>query len=155
MKLLEQTTLCSNVLWRNYAFGKWPIVVFGKKSNKVTTTIMIVWGLSTRPKTLPERTTKTTHYVSLGSTHSSGTKNHPFFHCLIITTLYNIIGTLQYFTIAIGANISFDGTTRNVTPQIFETCLTLGQHRTHIKKTFHSKLFIKRLPKSCRIQNSN
>jgi len=37
------------------------IVVFGKKSNKVTTTIMIVWGLSIRPKTLLERTTKTTH----------------------------------------------------------------------------------------------
>jgi hypothetical protein len=32
---------------------------------------------------------------------------------------------------------------------------TLGQHRTLIKKAFHSKLFIKRLPRSCKIQNFN
>jgi hypothetical protein len=54
------------------------IVVFGKKSNKVTTTIMIVWGLSTRLKTLPKRRKRTTHYMSLGNTHLNGTKNHPF-----------------------------------------------------------------------------
>ncbi len=44
------------------------------------------------------------------------------------------------------------GTTRNVTPQIFETHPTLRQHRIHIKKVFHSKLLIKRLPKV--IENS-
>jgi hypothetical protein len=53
------------------------------------------------------------------------------------------------------ANLSLGGTTKNVTPQISKNYLISGQHRTHIKKTFHSKLFIKRLPKSCRIQNSN
>ncbi len=55
------------------------IVIFGKKSNKVMTRIMIVWGLSTRPTTLLERRTTTMHYnLSLGSTHSSGINNHPF-----------------------------------------------------------------------------
>ncbi len=53
------------------------------------------------------------------------------------------------------ANLSLGGTTKNVTPQIFETHPTSKQHRIHIKKTFHSKLFIKRLPKLCRTQNSN
>ncbi len=53
------------------------------------------------------------------------------------------------------ANLSLGGTTRSVTPQISKNHPTLRQHRTHIKKVFHSKLLIKRLPKSCRIQNSN
>jgi hypothetical protein len=53
------------------------------------------------------------------------------------------------------ANFSLGGTIKNITPQIFVTHPTSRQHRTHIKKKFHSKLFIKRLPKSCRIQNSN
>jgi hypothetical protein len=52
-------------------------------------------------------------------------------------------------------NLSLGGTTRNVTPQIFKTHPTLEQHRTHVKKAFHSKLFIKKLPKPCKIQNSN
>jgi hypothetical protein len=51
--------------------------------------------------------------------------------------------------------LSLGGTTGNVTPQSFVTHPTSKQHRIHIKKTFLSKLFIKRLPKSCRIQNSN
>jgi hypothetical protein len=127
------------------------IVVFGKKSNKVTTTIMNVWGLFTRPKTLPERTT-TTHYMSLSSTHSSGTNNHPLFnHNHIVQHYWNT--TIVYY--CHWANLSFNCTTRNVTSQIFETRLILGQHKTHIKKALHSKLFIKRLPKSCRTQNSN
>jgi hypothetical protein len=53
------------------------------------------------------------------------------------------------------ANLSLSGTTKNVAPQHFETHPTSKQHRTHIKKAFHSKLFIKKLPKSCKIQNSN
>jgi hypothetical protein len=52
-------------------------------------------------------------------------------------------------------NLSLGGTTRNVTPQIFVTHPTLRQHMIHIEETFQSKLFIKRLPKSCKIQNSN
>jgi hypothetical protein len=52
-------------------------------------------------------------------------------------------------------NLFLGGTTRNVTPQISMIHPTLGQHRSHIKKAFHSKLFIKRLPKSCRIQKFN
>jgi len=40
-------------------------------------------------------------------------------------------------------------------PKFSLTHPTLGQHRIHIKKAFHSKLFIKRLPKSCITQNSN
>ncbi len=52
-------------------------------------------------------------------------------------------------------NLSLGGTTRDVTTQIFVTHQTLGQHRTHMKKTFHSKLFMKRLPMSCKIQNFN
>jgi len=50
------------------------------------------------------------------------------------------------------ANLSLGGTIRIVTPQIFETHPTSEQHRTHIR---NFKLFIKRLHKSCRIQNSN
>jgi hypothetical protein len=50
------------------------------------------------------------------------------------------------------ANLSLGGTIRNVTPQIFETHPTSEQHRTHVR---NFKLFIKRLHKSCRIQNSN
>jgi hypothetical protein len=57
--------------------------------------------------------------------------------------------------IRLKANLSLGGTTRNVAPQIFVTHPTSGQHRIHIKKKFHSKLFIKRLPKSCKIQKSN
>ncbi len=53
------------------------------------------------------------------------------------------------------ANLSLGGTTRNVTPQISMTHPTSRQHRTHIKKKIHSKLCIKRLPKSRKIQNSN
>jgi hypothetical protein len=53
------------------------------------------------------------------------------------------------------ALLSLGGTIRNVTPQIFETYPISKQHKIHIKKTFHSKLFIKRLHISCRIQNSN
>jgi hypothetical protein len=53
------------------------------------------------------------------------------------------------------ANLSLGGTIKNVTPQIFVTHPTSKQHRTHIKKNIHSKLFIKRLPKSCKIQNFN
>jgi hypothetical protein len=53
------------------------------------------------------------------------------------------------------ANLSLGGTTKNVTPQISKTRPTLGQHKTHIKKAFYSKLIIKRLPKSCKIQNFN
>jgi hypothetical protein len=47
------------------------------------------------------------------------------------------------------------GTIKNITPQISMTHPTSIQHRTYINKTFHCKLFIKRLAKSCRIQNSN
>jgi hypothetical protein len=53
------------------------------------------------------------------------------------------------------SNLSLGGTTKNITLQIFETHPTLGQNRTHIKKDFHSNLFIKMLLKSCKIQNSN
>jgi hypothetical protein len=52
------------------------------------------------------------------------------------------------------ANLSLVGTTRNITPQIFVTHPTSRQHKTHIKKNIHSKLFMKRFPKSCRIQKS-
>jgi len=52
-------------------------------------------------------------------------------------------------------NLSLGGIIMNVTPQISETHLVLEQHRTHIKKTFHSKLLIKRLAKPCIIPNSN
>ncbi len=52
------------------------------------------------------------------------------------------------------ANLSLGGTNKNVASQIYETHLALEQHRIHIKKN-HFKLSIKRLPKSCRIQNSN
>jgi hypothetical protein len=45
------------------------------------------------------------------------------------------------------SNLSFSGTNRNVTSQIYETHPTLEQHRTHIKKKYF-KLFIKRSPKS-------
>jgi len=33
-------------------------------------------------------------------------------------------------------NLSLGGTTKNVTPQIFEAHPTLEQHRIHINKTF-------------------
>jgi hypothetical protein len=52
-------------------------------------------------------------------------------------------------------NLSLGGTTKNITPEIFETHPTSRQDRTHIKKAFHSKLFVKRLFKSCKIQKSN
>jgi hypothetical protein len=52
------------------------------------------------------------------------------------------------------SNLSFSGTNRNVTSQIYETHPTLEQHRTHIKKKYF-KLFIKRSPKSIWIRNSN
>ncbi len=55
----------------------------------------------------------------------------------------------------ITTNLSLGGTIKNITPQISMTHPTSIQHRTHINKTFHCKLFIKRLSKSCRIQNSN
>ncbi len=38
----------------------------------------------------------------------------------------------------LGANLSLGGTTSNDTPLIFETHPNLGQHKTHIKKAFHS-----------------
>jgi hypothetical protein len=50
----------------------------------------------------------------------------------------------------IWANLLLGGIIKNVTPQNFETHPTSKQHRTYIKIAFHSKLFIKRLPKSCR-----
>jgi hypothetical protein len=53
------------------------------------------------------------------------------------------------------ANLSLGGTIRNITPQISKTHSTSKQHKNHINKTFHSKLFIKRLPKLCRIQSFN
>jgi hypothetical protein len=53
------------------------------------------------------------------------------------------------------ANLSLGGTIKNVTPQIFMTHPTSRQHKAHIQKTFDSKLFIKRLFKSCIIQNYN
>jgi hypothetical protein len=46
------------------------------------------------------------------------------------------------------ANPSLGDTTTNVTPQIFLTHSTLGQHMIHLKKAFHSEFHIKRLP-SC------
>jgi hypothetical protein len=44
-----------------------------------------------------------------------------------------------------GANLFLVTPTRNVTPKCFETRLTLEQYRTHIRKSFYFKLFIKRL----------
>jgi hypothetical protein len=52
------------------------------------------------------------------------------------------------------ANFSLGGTTGNVTPQKFDTHPTLGQHRTHLRKNFHFKLYIERLFKSCRFETS-
>jgi hypothetical protein len=40
---------------------------------------------------------------------------------------------------------------RNVKPQMFLTHPTSKQHRAHLRKVFHFKFYIKRLPKSCRI----
>ncbi len=36
--------------------------------------------------------------------------------------------------------------------QIFETHWTSKQHETHLKKTFHFKFYIKRLPESCNLK---
>jgi len=41
-----------------------------------------------------------------------------------------------------GVNPSL-GTTRNITPQIFQTHSILEQHKTHLKNTFHFEIFIK------------
>lgn len=49
------------------------------------------------------------------------------------------------------ANPSLGGTTRNITSQNFKTHPTSKQYRTHLKKTFQFKFYIKRLPKSFRI----
>ncbi len=65
------------------------------------------------------------------------------------------IGTHNKDNVRLWANLSLCGPIKNITPQIFETHPTLRQHKNHIKKTFHSKLFIKRLYKSCRTQNYN
>ncbi len=51
----------------------------------------------------------------------------------------------------ISTNLSLGGTIKNITPQIYVTHPILRQHRSHIKKQFHSKFFIKRLLKSCKI----
>ncbi len=53
------------------------------------------------------------------------------------------------------ANLSLGGTIKNVTPQIFVTHPTSKQHKIHMKKNIHSKIFIERLPKSCKIENFN
>ncbi len=50
---------------------------------------------------------------------------------------------------------SLGGTTKNNTPQNFETDSTLGQNITHLKKAFHFKFYIKILSKSYRIWNFN
>jgi hypothetical protein len=44
-----------------------------------------------------------------------------------------------------GANLFLATPSRNVTSQIFETHLISEQYKTHIKKAFHFKLFIKKL----------
>jgi hypothetical protein len=59
-----------------------------------------------------------------------------------------------YYDVHGMTNLSLGVTTKNVTPQTYETHSTSEQHRTHIKKAFHSKFFIKKLPNSCKIQNS-
>jgi hypothetical protein len=64
-----------------------------------------------------------------------------------------ILINFSQLDLLISTNLSLGGTTKNVTPQISMTHPISGQYRTHIKKTFHSKLFIKGLPKSCKIQN--
>ncbi len=52
------------------------------------------------------------------------------------------------------ANLSLGGPLRTSHLKFLRPT-TSRQHKTHIKKTFHSNFFIKRLPKSCRIQKSN
>jgi len=65
------------------------------------------------------------------------------------------IGTHNKDNVRLWANLYLGGPTKSITPQIFETHPTLGQHHNHIKKAFHSKLFIKILLKSRKIQNYN
>jgi hypothetical protein len=76
--------------------------------------------------------------------------------CVVIVMVVGAnIGTHNKDNVRLWANLYLGGPTKSITPQIFETHPTLGQHQNHIKKAFHSKLFIKRLPKSRRIQNYN
>jgi len=69
---------------------------------------------------------------------------------------YDQIGfywTYQTYKHTIMKNLSLGGTTRNVTAQIFETHPTSRQHRIHIKKKFHSKIFIKSYPSHVELKN--
>jgi hypothetical protein len=40
-------------------------------------------------------------------------------------------------------NPSLGGITMNITSQSFQTCPTLGQHKTQLNKTFHAILILK------------
>jgi choline-glycine betaine transporter len=75
-------------------------------------------------------------------------------YCFCVLIL-KVVAIYYEPSLVIMANLSLGATIRNITPQIFVTHPTSGQHRIHIKKVFQSKLFIERLPKSCRVQNSN
>jgi hypothetical protein len=48
---------------------------------------------------------------------------------------------IRIYTKYFRANLSLGDTIKNVTPQIFETRPTSKQHRTLIKKAFHSNVF--------------
>jgi len=45
-----------------------------------------------------------------------------------------------------------DGTTKNVSPQKFETHPTLRQHRTHLRKAFHLKFISKDYPNHIQLE---
>ncbi len=61
----------------------------------------------------------------------------PFF-----VKLKNESHTIKICTKYFKANLYLGDMIRNITPQIFQTHPTSKQHRTLIKKTFHSKLFV-------------
>jgi hypothetical protein len=63
--------------------------------------------------------------------------------------------TTQDLCVCLWASLSLGDTIKNITPQISKTHPTLEQHKTHIKQVSHSKSFIKRLPKSFKIQIFN
>jgi len=55
------------------------------------------------------------------------------FHVLIL----KVVAIYFEPSLVIMANLSLGATTRNITPQIFVTHPTSGQHRIHIKKKFN------------------
>jgi len=69
---------------------------------------------------------------------------YEFFLQQIVTFKFNA-NICMFDVIVYRVNLSLGGPTKNVTPQIFKTCSTLGQHRTCIKKNFSFQIIYQNL----------